>query len=73
MEDYFSDSSVESCRRLMDLLAGWADFAQEDDFAQNEFDNIADLYQQSSMCESDEDVRKFVKNKILPLLLSGQF
>lgn len=72
MEDYFSDSSVESCRRLMDLLAGWAEFAQRDEFAQNEFDVIAELYQQSSWCENDEDVKKFVKNKILPMLINGQ-
>jgi hypothetical protein len=56
----------------MDLLAGWAEFAQQDEFAQNEFDVIADLYMQSSWCENDEDVKKFVKNKILPMLLNGQ-
>ena len=65
------DLEPESCRRLMDLLAGWAEFAENDDFAQQEFDIIANLYQESSWCRTDEDVRKFVKNKIIPLLLSG--
>lgn len=68
----FDSSEPHSCRRLMDLLAGWADFAHDDEYAQAEFDIIADLYQQSSMCQSDEDVRKFVKNKIVPLLLTGR-
>lgn len=63
--------SVESCRRLMDLLAGWAQFAESDEFAQQEHDTIADLYRESSWCENDEDVKRFVRNKILPLLING--
>lgn len=63
--------SVESCRRLMDLLAGWAQFAESDQFAEQEYDTIADLYQESSWCENDEDVQRFVKNKIIPFLLNG--
>lgn len=64
------EESPESCRRLMDLLAGWAEFAQYDENASREFDQIAQLYQKSSNCMSDEDVRKFVINKIIPLLVS---
>jgi hypothetical protein len=67
MEEY----SAASCRRLMDMLAGWADFAETDEFAQQEFDQIAELYQASADCMTDDDVRKFVKNKIIPVLLGG--
>lgn len=65
------EESTESCRRLMDLLSGWATFAQDDEFAQGEFDFIAELYQKSSNCQTDDDVKKFVKNKIIPLLIDG--
>ena len=56
----------------MDMLAGWSQFAESDDFAQYEFDQIADLYQASADCMTDEDVRQFVKNRVLPLLLKGE-
>ena len=68
MESY----SVESCRRLMDLLAGWAQLAESNEFAEGEFDTIINLYQASQFCENDADVKKFVKNKIVPLLISGR-
>ena len=69
MEEYYS---VESCRRLMDLLAGWAELAESNEFAENEFDSIINLYQASQFCETDTDVKNFVKNKIVPLLISGR-
>lgn len=56
-------------RRLMDMLAGWAGSADLDD----EVSAIADLYQQSATPDelTDEQVREFVINRVIPLLLKG--
>lgn len=67
MENY----SAESCRRLMDMLAGWSEFAIDDEFAGREFQSIVDLYNASANCMTNEDVKKFVSNRIIPLLLDG--
>lgn len=55
----------------MDMLCGWAEFAEKDEHARAELDAVANLYQRSAACETDEDVRAFVEQRVISLLIDG--
>jgi hypothetical protein len=60
-------------RRLLDLLAGWSAFISEEEGtgSDQESETIGNLYQEVGQFEdmTDEQVKKFVEEKILLLLL----
>jgi hypothetical protein len=61
----------DGVRRLLDLLAGWTQFAAKDPFGQKELNDICKLYQMAAKFETKEDVIQFLENKVKPLILNG--
>ena len=68
----------EPHRRLLDLLAGWADFRGEAPHGKGyrmvvEVDAIGDLYQAAGQLEpgTPEQVREFIDSRVVPFLLGG--
>ena len=76
-----SENTKTPLTRLMDLTAGWAEFVQEGDGDVVDpavsTDELCDLYQEAGLLMVEElspreevrQVRRFVEDRILPLLL----
>lgn len=80
--------SLEASRRVLDMLAGWSQYADscitaappdrtEEELVEldREADMIADLYQEFGRNVANEDesyINDFITNKIIPFILKGK-
>lgn len=78
-----NDQNIHQHRRLLDMLAGWASFAEGNTgipgFSSKEINAISDLYQEAGNMTNDhldqepspQEIQRFVIDKVIPVLLNG--